>query len=111
MKKENRFITTEIYHDAMAACTKLIVDKETKVQYLFHNEGNASGFCILVDSNGLPLLAEGTINEHIDVKNASNKKESPMAEINPREDVEPLCEFKSIEVIPKPKKSWSEKIK
>lgn len=112
MKKKNRFITTEIYHDAMAACSKLITDQETKVQYLFHNEGSASGICVLVDQDGKPLLAKGDVSEHEDLIQAKVKKEMPMAEMNAREEVEPILKFKKIEVKQTlPKKNWADRVK
>ena len=38
--------------------TKIIVDQETGVQYLFANWGSAGGLTLLVDKDGKPLLAE-----------------------------------------------------
>jgi hypothetical protein len=38
--------------------TKIIIDSETGVQYLFAFDGSAGGLTILVDKNGDPLLNE-----------------------------------------------------
>lgn len=35
---------------------KVIVDKETGVQYLFHNDGYAGGLTLLVDKDGKPII-------------------------------------------------------
>lgn len=37
---------------------KIIVDKETGVLYLWHNEGDAGGLTVMVDAEGKPLLYE-----------------------------------------------------
>ena len=37
----------------------IFVDKETGVQYLFVTSGDRGGLCLLVDSDGKPLLYEG----------------------------------------------------
>lgn len=58
MKKENRFIITEIYHDDLHAVDKVLVDKKTRVQYLLHQEGSTLGCVVLVDENGKPLLSD-----------------------------------------------------
>lgn len=58
MKKENRFIVTEIYHDDLHAVNKVLVDTQTRVQYLLHQEGSSCGCVVLVDVNGKPLLAD-----------------------------------------------------
>lgn len=38
--------------------TRIIVDKETGVQYLYAFDGYAGGLTLLVDRNGKPLLAK-----------------------------------------------------
>ena len=45
--------------------TKVIVDKETGVQYLFANWGSAGGLTLLVDKDGKPLLAQDSENKEV----------------------------------------------
>ena len=57
MKKE-RFIVTEIYGQDLHAVNKVLVDTETRVQYLLHQQGTSCALVCLVDENGLPLLSD-----------------------------------------------------
>ena len=58
MKKENRFIITEIHKDDLHAVNKVLVDKLTRVQYLLHQEGATMTCVTLVDEDGKPLLSD-----------------------------------------------------
>lgn len=58
MKKENRFIITEIHKDDLHAVNKVLVDRQTRVQYLLHQEGATMTCVTLVDENGKPLLSD-----------------------------------------------------
>lgn len=58
MKKENRFIITEIHKDDLHAVNKVLVDKQTRVQYLLHQEGSTIACVALIDANGKPLLSD-----------------------------------------------------
>lgn len=40
------------------AGTKVIIDRETGVQYLFAWDGYAGGLTVMLDKNGKPLLAK-----------------------------------------------------
>lgn len=51
---EHRFIRSE--RDGMMEGTKIIIDTETGVQYLFAYWGNTGGITLLVDKDGKPLL-------------------------------------------------------
>ncbi|NMA84973.1 MAG: xylan 1,4-beta-xylosidase [Epulopiscium sp.] len=53
-KKEKRFET--IYSQGMMEVTKILLDKETGVQYLYHTNGSAAGLTILMDSQGHPMI-------------------------------------------------------
>ena len=117
-KNKNRFITTEIYHDGMSACTKLLVDVETHVQYMFHNEGSGAGLCVLVDRDGRPLLADDEIIEHEEM--AYVRAQQPAAAISLNERQAQLFFFsfslirpvKKVQIKEKEnKKSWAEEIK
>lgn len=55
---KNRFIITEIYTDGLAAVNKVLVDTQTHVQYLMHQEGATMSMCVLLGADGLPLLAD-----------------------------------------------------
>lgn len=53
-KSDKRF---EVIHkEGTASGCKIIVDKETGVQYLFAFDGYAGGLTLLVDSEGRPIL-------------------------------------------------------
>lgn len=112
-KAKNRFITTEIYHDGMSACTKILVDVKTHVQYMFHNEGSGAGLCVLVDRDGKPLLADDDIVEHEEMAYA--RSHQPLATINlfeRQEQFEPILPVKKVQIKEKEKKkSWADRIK
>jgi hypothetical protein len=40
--------------------TKIIVDKQTGVNYLWHNDGYAGGLTVLVDANGRPVVTKAS---------------------------------------------------
>lgn len=42
-------------------CTKIYVDKETRVMYMFVKMGYGGGLTVMVDENGKPLLWEGEL--------------------------------------------------
>lgn len=76
MKQNKRFIITEIYLDGIYAVDKVLVDTQTKVSYLLHQEGGAMGLVPLIDAKGLPLLCE-------DLTPLNQKKEEPKKESYP----------------------------
>lgn len=45
-----------VYKQGTASGFKVIVDKETGVQYLFSFDGYAGGLTLLVDKDGKPIL-------------------------------------------------------
>lgn len=53
MRKENRF---EVVLEEKG--TKIIRDKETKIQYLFHKDGYGGGMTVLLDKDGKPAVSE-----------------------------------------------------
>ena len=80
MKKEQRFIITEIYAQDLHAVNKVLVDTQTRVQYLLHQEGASCAMVCLVDETGQPLLSdtlqplETLQNEFIEEKDTINKR-------------------------------------
>ncbi|MDK2965747.1 MULTISPECIES: DUF6440 family protein [Lacrimispora] len=40
-----------------APVTEIWVDKQTGVNYIFHRDGNASGFTPLLDETGKPVIS------------------------------------------------------
>ncbi|WP_124065685.1 DUF6440 family protein [Clostridium sp. E02] len=40
-----------------ATVTEIWIDKQTGVNYIFHRDGNASGFTPLLDENGKPVIS------------------------------------------------------
>lgn len=55
-KKEKRF-QTEFKESDIATESRVIVDSQTGVQYLFFFNGGAGGMTLLVDTEGRPLLS------------------------------------------------------
>jgi len=54
MKKEKRFEVT--YKDGTMLSQKILVDKETGVNYLFISEGYSGGLTALLDKDGKPVV-------------------------------------------------------
>ena len=54
MKKEDRFEC--VYSQGALCVTQIWIDKETGVNYLFHEDGNAGGLTVLLDSEGKPVI-------------------------------------------------------
>ena len=54
-KKDKRFV--EVYSEEGAfASTKILVDKQTGVNYLFHTSGYAGGMTPLLKPDGTPVV-------------------------------------------------------
>ncbi|MGN0684141.1 MAG: DUF6440 family protein [Oscillospiraceae bacterium] len=51
---DNRFEI--VYEQGMVNVTKIIVDTETGVNYIFHHQGNAGGLTVLLDKDGKPVV-------------------------------------------------------
>lgn len=52
--KKNRFET--IYSQGTMTVTKILVDKETGVNYIFHKDANSGGLTPLLDAEGKPVV-------------------------------------------------------
>lgn len=57
-KEEQEYRFIEVLHEGNSrnGVNTIIKDRQTGVQYLFHNLGYASGFTVLVDRDGKPLI-------------------------------------------------------
>ena len=53
-KKDKRFV--EVYSEDGFASTKILVDKQTGVNYLFHASGYAGGLTPLLKADGTPVI-------------------------------------------------------
>ena len=53
-KKDKRFI--EAYSEGSLTVTKILVDKQTGVNYLFHASGYAGGLTPLLKADGTPVV-------------------------------------------------------
>lgn len=51
---DERFEIT--YKQGVINQTKILRDRKTGVNYIFHFEGNAAGLTVLVDENGKPVV-------------------------------------------------------
>lgn len=54
MKKDDRF--EKIYTQGVLNTTEIWLDKETGVNYIFHNEGYAGGMTPLLGKDGKPVI-------------------------------------------------------
>jgi hypothetical protein len=54
MKKNDRF--EQVYSQGALNIVEIWVDKETGVNYIYHQSGNAGGMTVLVDKNGNPVV-------------------------------------------------------
>lgn len=54
-KKDQRFLE-QYRHDTMTTMTKILVDRQTGVNYLFHQSANAGGLTPLLDREGRPII-------------------------------------------------------
>lgn len=51
-----RFVT--VYKQGTLEYTKVLVDRETGVNYVFHKLGNSGGMTPLLDKDGKPVITE-----------------------------------------------------
>lgn len=51
---DNRFVV--VYEQGVLNETKIIVDRETGVNYLFTHQGYAGGLTVLLDKDGKPVV-------------------------------------------------------
>jgi hypothetical protein len=56
MAKEKRFNIAYSQSSFSGGTTLVLVDKETGVNYLFHQNGNAGGMTPLLDRDGNPVI-------------------------------------------------------
>ena len=54
MAKNNRF--EKVYSQGMGT-TEIWVDKETGVNYLYHQSGYSGGMTVLLDKDGKPIIS------------------------------------------------------
>lgn len=57
MNQDKRFEV--VYKQGTFEVYRIIVDKETGVQYLSVGSGNSSGLTVLVDREGKPIVSKG----------------------------------------------------
>ena len=55
-QKTNRFICTEISGGAFDLQQRVLVDRQTGVNYLWTSGGYAGGLTVLVDAEGRPIV-------------------------------------------------------
>lgn len=54
MAKNDRF--EKVYSQGTFSFTEILVDKETGVNYVFHQSGYAGGMTVLLDKDGKPVI-------------------------------------------------------
>ena len=60
MKKDKRFI--RVYTQG-GGSTEIWIDKETGVNYLYHNSGYSGGLTVLLDRDGKPVVTPVETNK------------------------------------------------
>lgn len=58
MAKSTRFQVIETVSGGFGCEIKVVVDKQTGVNYMFMHEGYAGGLCVMLDENGDPLITD-----------------------------------------------------
>ena len=59
MSKEKRFEVVETEGNGLTSISlRVIVDKETGVNYLFSHDGYAGGLTVMVDADGKPIVTK-----------------------------------------------------
>lgn len=53
---ENRFIVAHTDKAGFASQTKVLIDRYTGVNYIFHIDGYAGGLCPLLGADGKPVV-------------------------------------------------------
>jgi hypothetical protein len=61
MAKEGRFIIEKV-DKAFATVTKVLIDKETGVHYLYHESGYSGGLTPLLDEQGNVVIKKPPLN-------------------------------------------------
>lgn len=56
MAKNNQRFLEQYRYDTMTTMTKILVDRQTGVNYLFHQSANAGGLTPLLDREGKPVV-------------------------------------------------------
>lgn len=56
MAKKNQRFLEQYRYDTMTTMTKILVDRQTGVNYLFHQSANAGGLTPLLDREGKPVV-------------------------------------------------------
>ncbi len=62
VKREKRFVVVEKSAMAGAHVVDVLVDRQTRVQYLSVSISSGGGLTVLVDAAGKPLLYEGDLD-------------------------------------------------
>lgn len=62
-KGDSRFETT--YSQGKISVTRILVDRETGVNYLFVSDGSSAGLTLLVDKEGKPIISRIEDNTHL----------------------------------------------
>ena len=58
MAKERRFQIIEEQGGLLDGTTKIILDRETGVRYLYHHDGHSGGMCPLLNPDGTPQIID-----------------------------------------------------
>ena len=62
MAQNDRFI--QAYAKGIVTLNEIWIDRETGVNYFFHQSGNAAGLTPLLDKDGKPVITDAYTLEH-----------------------------------------------
>ena len=65
MDLKERFITTKAKSISVGTYTRIIVDKETGVNYLYVSSGTGGGLTPLLDVDGKPIIRKPKVGEEL----------------------------------------------
>ena len=65
MKIEERFIATKAKGIAIGTDIRIIVDKETGVNYLYVGSGSGGGLTPLLDADGKPVITRPHVGDEL----------------------------------------------
>ena len=56
MARKDRF--QKVYSQGIMSTTEIWVDRDTGVNYIFHENGNSGGMTVLLDKDGKPVITK-----------------------------------------------------
>lgn len=58
MRSDRRFVVIHSEGSELTQCSKILVDRETGITYLFIKSGYSGGLTVLLDKEGKPVITD-----------------------------------------------------